>query len=53
MTVSKQLIMKYMYFQQMRRIIDGIGVEMTPEIFNTIWDVASTTSPQGLVSLPD
>ncbi|KAK3754621.1 hypothetical protein QZH41_020542 [Actinostola sp. cb2023] len=38
---------------EMRRIIDGIGVEMTPEIFNTIWDVASTTSPQGLVSLPD
>lgn len=34
----------------MRRIIDGIGVEMTPETFDQIWSMASTISPQGLVS---
>ncbi|KXJ08719.1 EF-hand domain-containing family member B [Exaiptasia diaphana] len=36
---------------EMRRIIDGIGVEMTPETFDEIWNIATTNSPQGLVSV--
>ncbi|EDO30325.1 predicted protein [Nematostella vectensis] len=36
---------------EMRRIIDGIGVEMTAEVFNNIWELAQTNSPNGMVSV--
>ncbi|XP_031556686.1 EF-hand domain-containing family member B-like [Actinia tenebrosa] len=36
---------------EMRRIIDGIGVEMNPETFEKIWEAAATQGPQGQVSV--
>jgi len=34
---------------QIRRIFDGIGVEMTTDVFEKIWETASTRHPNGLV----
>ena len=34
---------------QIRRIFDGIGVEMTTDVFEKIWEQASSRHPAGLV----
>lgn len=36
---------------EIRRIFDGIGVEMTSDAFEKIWEEASTRHPTGLVSI--
>jgi len=36
---------------EIRRIFDGIGVEMTSDVFEKIWEQASTRHPTGLVSV--
>lgn len=36
---------------QIRRIFDGIGVEMTTDVFEKIWEQASSRHPAGLVSV--
>ncbi|KAL9958296.1 hypothetical protein ACROYT_G035296 [Oculina patagonica] len=36
---------------EIRRIFDGIGVEMTTNAFEKIWEQASTRHPNGLVSV--
>lgn len=36
---------------QIRRIFDGIGVEMTTDVFEKIWEQASSRHPAGLVRL--
>ncbi|KAJ7351911.1 hypothetical protein OS493_034516 [Desmophyllum pertusum] len=36
---------------EIRRIFDGIGVEMTSNAFEKIWEQASTRHPNGLVSV--
>ncbi|XP_068752255.1 EF-hand domain-containing family member B-like [Montipora capricornis] len=36
---------------EIRRIFDGIGVEMTSDVFEKIWEQASTRHPSGLVSV--
>lgn len=36
---------------EIRRIFDGIGVEMTSDAFEKIWEEASTRHPTGLVSV--
>lgn len=36
---------------EIRRIFDGIGVEMTTDVFEKIWETASTRHPNGLVSV--
>lgn len=48
--------MKRTFFQprdqyEIRRIFDGIGVEMTSDVFEKIWEQASTRHPSGLVSV--
>lgn len=36
---------------EIRRIFDGIGVEMTTDVFEKIWEQASSRHPAGLVSV--
>lgn len=34
-------------FIQMKRILENIGVNMTPEMFESIWQIAEEKDPQG------
>ena len=50
LTINWQPIDYFILFNfQIRRIFDGIGVEMTTDAFEKIWEQASTRHPAGLV----